>query len=591
MKRKEFQKTEKRGFLSSDERGAIMLIALFFAVFLTALLFSVVGTARAIFLREHLQDAVDGAVLSGAILNAQAMNLIVLANIVMAALLAILVALKAVEGLCIIAIGICVALAWFTGGSTLGLIPMFNSTRSTVSNIHEQFKSVIFPALETLNNMSDVIKQIAPTLAIGGAEARLLHNGNFTAQKGIIFGTAKELPVEDDEYSVLCQKSEDAVCKVVLLPFEGLDGSVHGPIESACKGFAHSLSSWFCGDEAQGGKNGDFPISRRQDVLYPRLEQTKLCERGDDAACKWLASSGPDDFGNCANARDCDAYEVVISEARKQCNPETEKNMKKYTFQTHRTSVVYTFNGKMWQRGVPLPGKYSVAKESKKPPCQVIMAESFPYNAPTQRTVYRYETKVHPDFDPKTVLPVCSNELPPPVKLGQRIGDTKTVEFAEVSQILGCGRTEDVKVPIKKSDEEKSTDKSTKSPKRIREKTNLGDEAFFLRGIAWTKNNDTETKKIVELAKWGKSGGDSGFTRMLWLSRFTYAKAEYFYDGDEQDRGGFMWNMRWKARLRRFTLPKDHDDATAMTSLCVGAIGNRCSDLVTKFFETDLAAH
>ena len=130
-----------------DDRGAIMVIALFFAVFLVALLFSVVGTGRAIFVREHLQDSTDGAVLSGAILNAQGMNLIVLANVVMAALLAILVALKAIEGLCIIGIAICAALAWLTAGATLSAIPTLNDVRDNTRTVHDELKDVIFRRL------------------------------------------------------------------------------------------------------------------------------------------------------------------------------------------------------------------------------------------------------------------------------------------------------------------------------------------------------------------------------------------------------------------------------------------------------------
>ena len=70
-----------------DERGAIMLIGLLFAIFGVAMLYAAIGTAQSVLIAERIQDAADASVLSGAIMSARAMNLLVLLNIVMAALL------------------------------------------------------------------------------------------------------------------------------------------------------------------------------------------------------------------------------------------------------------------------------------------------------------------------------------------------------------------------------------------------------------------------------------------------------------------------------------------------------------------------
>ena len=50
----------------SDDRGAIMIIALCFAVFGVAILYLAVGAAESVLFREHLQDAADSAALSAA---------------------------------------------------------------------------------------------------------------------------------------------------------------------------------------------------------------------------------------------------------------------------------------------------------------------------------------------------------------------------------------------------------------------------------------------------------------------------------------------------------------------------------------------
>lgn len=575
--------------LVADERGAIMVIALFFAIFLTALLFSVVGTGRAIFVREHLQDAVDGAVLSGAILNAQAMNLIVLANIVMAALLAILVALKAIEGLCIIAIGICAALAWITGGLTLGAIPGLNSVRATANSAHEEFKSVIFPALEALHDISSQIKEVTPELARAGAEARLLGNEQISVKKGMVYGKAEALPVEDDEYNELCRRAGTAVCSVVMEPLSFVPDKVSEPIKSACGGFAESLSMWFCDAQSNGSGGDSFPISRRQDQLYPLMPETKRCESGDQAACEWLLRAEFDDVGGCKEPGNCDAYEAFVAEARKQCDPNAAKKPEKYSYQLHTSTVVYRFDGKIWKRGAPKSISYTRELGKKRPPCIAGAKQAGVRGLQLPMVAYGYQTKVHPDNEPNVVLPVCSSEEPPVILPGLKKGDQKTVKYSEVTQILGCSRTEDKKVPIKRSKEDEPGEKDTKSPKRVIKDLKLGTEPFLLRGVAWRKDNDDSIRKLVELATFGKENTGTGFTRMLWLSRFSYAQAEYFYDGDGE--ADWMWNMNWKARLRRFAAPTDQEDVSKMKELCISATNERCEDLTTKFFEADLTAH
>ena len=190
----------------------------------------------------------------------------------------------------------------------------------------------------------------------------------------------------------------------------------------------------------------------------------------------------------------------------------------------------------------------------------------------------------------KKVNPVCTTEARPAIVPGLAKNDTRTVSYKEVTQILGCSRPEDYQVPLKKDAEERARDKDDKSPKTIVGKTKLGEETFLLRAIAKRSSKDDAIKKIVDLARWGKKADDTGFTRMLWLSSYSYAQAEYFYD-DKSGSGSWMWNMKWKARLCRFSAPSTTEETAKLTALCVGATGGRCVDLITKFFVTDLAAH
>ena len=172
------------------------------------------------------------------------------------------------------------------------------------------------------------MKEITPELAKAGAEARLLSEGQYPADTGVVFGEAVFLPVEDDEYDVLCGKAGEAVCKVVMKPFEGINQYVTSALESACKGFAKSLSNWFCDDQSGGGGSRDFPINRKQDMLYPRMAQTKDCEKGDKNACQWLQDAAPNKTGFCQKNGNCSAYETFVAAAREQCEPTQDKKPK-----------------------------------------------------------------------------------------------------------------------------------------------------------------------------------------------------------------------------------------------------------------------
>src|SRR5690348_16237149 len=101
-----------------DQRGVAMVFGIFFAMFMVAVVYAIHGTIEALVYREHVQDAADAAAFSGAVVNARGMNLIVLLNMLMAALLAILVGLRLGQTLCYIGMAICAALSVPTMGSS-----------------------------------------------------------------------------------------------------------------------------------------------------------------------------------------------------------------------------------------------------------------------------------------------------------------------------------------------------------------------------------------------------------------------------------------------------------------------------------------
>src|SRR4051812_21420022 len=201
-----------------------MVIALFLAVFLLGLLYYVVGVTQTVFFREHLQDTADGAALSGAVMHARSMNLIVLINIVMAALLAILVTIKLVEGLAIIGMVIAAALAWFTGGSTLAAIPPLKTAQADMNAAYQQVQPPVFAALKALHTAAGLVSDLAPIAADTTVLADIAANAQPAGSRGLASGTRLTLPVSDDSFATLCGKAGEFPAALASDALSGIPG-------------------------------------------------------------------------------------------------------------------------------------------------------------------------------------------------------------------------------------------------------------------------------------------------------------------------------------------------------------------------------
>src|SRR4051812_31696679 len=86
-----------RPSLRRDTRGAILVIAVFMAVFMVGCLWYLVGVGDAAIYREKMQDGSDAVAFASAVYHARGMNIIVVLNLIMEAALAVLIALKIAE--------------------------------------------------------------------------------------------------------------------------------------------------------------------------------------------------------------------------------------------------------------------------------------------------------------------------------------------------------------------------------------------------------------------------------------------------------------------------------------------------------------
>ena len=77
---------EARAPLTTDQRGAVMVIGLFLALAVIGALWSLIGIGNAMLAREQSQEAVDSAAFTNAVIHARGMNFIAFINIIVMAL-------------------------------------------------------------------------------------------------------------------------------------------------------------------------------------------------------------------------------------------------------------------------------------------------------------------------------------------------------------------------------------------------------------------------------------------------------------------------------------------------------------------------
>lgn len=614
----------KRPFFGGNDRGAVMLIAVFFAVFAVSMLYLAIGAGESVLFREHLQDAADSAALSGAITNARIMNVLVLINMVMVVLLAILVTLKLIEGVAIVGIAIAGGLAWCTAGTSLLAVPPLNALRSTVSAIYDDVKPTVFMALETLHDVGDQIAQAGPKITETVTEGALDGWGGAVVAKGFAALTASELPVAEDSFEGLCGKAGALSGEIANFPLSVIPGwgAISGPLSGAIGSLTRSLSEWFCGD----GQNSVPDLSQDVPMGYPQTNKSLACQQSTasgyeegheeqatspecQAADEERIAGAPDASGNCQQqCKPGEAYDLATTNARETCNPSSSPAPTKYRYQVQAGTVEYKWNGVGWVRGEPLWQSSDLVGPTDTLPCTTSYAEHNPFpvfdvdgNPCGQLTSKGYfpgyNATVHPPDDPTRVLPACTNECAPQKPPAKTESDpTRKVAFVEVTQVLSCVRTEhqpvDVSLTKESPNSEAKQEGNSKAPKRVKEGVTLGSEDFQVRAIVLGNQQQRESQRLVRLGQWGKPDPTNPIGRLSSLGNFTIAQAEYFYDGKE-GQDAWMWNMNWRGRLRRFELPSDNDHKSTLRDICSQYdLGNDCSRILDSVADwNELISH
>jgi hypothetical protein len=564
--------------LRGDERGAILVIGVFMAAFLAGVLLHAVELGRTIVLRERLQDGADAGAFSAAVTCARGMNVIVLANLIMAALLAILVALRVIEMLATLAIAVLAGLAWF-GGATAAAIPPVMTVRQNVRQLHQTLKDPVFSALKALRTTSRVVQKAVPVAAQGSV---LDLSREYAPAVAFAFAIPSrlDLPVEDDSFDVLCEKAGELVGDLVLRPLSPvLPGAVRSTVSDAAGELARSASDWFCGKSGASAPT----LKRRVKVVLPRLPERDACERHlaerddpqDPGPCADLdeleGPAAPDARGECV--QDCrlgGPYDRRATLAREQCDPArvAGRLLTDFAWQEQKVNVVVEKRDGVWVERSRTPlGRPVLIERSAGDRTHPCGSEDALYSP-------AWNSRMHPPGSEET-LPVCVEPWEPPA-----LGDGPvSIETVEVLNVFRCSYTKEVNIAASSDfdgDRERraaAAGSREYSPQKVEDGVALGDEDFMLRIVALppaaARRGDP-----VRVAVWGE---DSGAAPSLPFPRLAIAQAEYFFDGVE-DRAAWMWQMKWRARLHRVRWPQRRDEPGPNGAPTDAAVAGACTD-------------
>ncbi len=252
------------GDLRVDSSGAIMVVGVFFSAVLAGALFYIIGTGDAIIYRQRVQDAADAISYTSAGLHARGMNIIVLINLVMAALLAVLIMMRmliVMLGIAIALCGVCIAAGPFCPVVWLCAPieePMINLEQRLV-DAASKYEKVLNVALPVLSKLELVVSLATPYVgAYKGYKAADKYGpvvtSGFALSPSMVPTTKRlGLPVQEMEFKKFCKKSAE------LAVHEGFGWIKPELIAQALEKFAGFIaggfSSFFCGDGGSEGPN------------------------------------------------------------------------------------------------------------------------------------------------------------------------------------------------------------------------------------------------------------------------------------------------------------------------------------------------
>ncbi|MFW6031232.1 MAG: TadE/TadG family type IV pilus assembly protein [Myxococcota bacterium] len=618
-----------------DKQGAIMVLGAFMAVLLVACLYFVVGIGDAIFFRERMQDSADSGAFSAAVMHARGMNLVALTNMLQAALLAVLVALKLVE-----------TVLWSTAGILLGSTyfcppcPGLASTVTSVNNAtvrpaYKNARDPIYNAIEALHCAQVGLKWAMPV----AAEARVLDTvmGHYGDQAGFGFAwpVHEGLPVEDGTFDQLCHRAGEYTADLAMAPITGIMGDhfVTDIMKKGVSGLVSAGGAWFCGNGGEAPSieldvSDAFGGEPPEEITpHPAPRADALCREGDDAcsqsntdtdtlercaddreeACNEancaLIAAKPDEQGQCPGARpdpsqsnECSSGDMSSHSREQACGDNRMRargecasgGYETYRYQKRGHYVVY--------RRLPGDGGGRLQASEPAPLTPDVTCDATTGDFAREPELVESGSKPcdSDGYTPWNAAPegaVCVQTDEPSPSSVPSNGQEFVQCIAGVSHIINCAnpQTEHVQAPedpLGEDPEGGSGGCMQRIPMQPEEGAELGEERFQLRSVVIGREPPQMGERGVAIATWGKSE-DASSNVLGWLKnilgRFQVAQAEFYYNeaGAEEKRGEWLWHMSWRARLRRFRMPElgggDEEGEGGLGGLTMGSPDQACT--------------
>jgi hypothetical protein len=279
--------SEARSTVLANERGAILLGAVFMATFLVGCLWYVMGVGDAIIYREKMQDGADSVAYAAAVYHARGMNVIAMLNLIMAAVLAVLVWLKLVQLLLWALIAILTGLCYFTGWACAGA-SLASQAERLVSNAIDTVEPIVDKTLKALSKLQTWIAKSTPFIASGRSVIAAQHYkptvefGMSVSSSMVAANGTLGLPVEEDDFSNLCGKAGEIAA--MISPLGGVAAfGIPGTdlIAGMVGGLTSSFPGYFCG----GGNSSGFEGSARdmfEKICKKQKEEADAADEDND---------------------------------------------------------------------------------------------------------------------------------------------------------------------------------------------------------------------------------------------------------------------------------------------------------------------
>jgi len=269
------------GGLVADRRGAILVAAVFMAVFLVGCLWYLVGIGDAAIYREKMQDGSDAVAFASAVYHARGMNIIAVLNLIMAAALAVLIAFKIAEIIAFTVAAIAAVLCPFTGEPACTIATEALQIGNDLHNdIIPTVQNIVDTVLKACSESQRWVARITPW--VGAARGAMVatqysptvKGGLALSQSMVPMGDRIGLPVQEEPFDKLCARAGALVGNLAFGWIPGLSfvGGLLGKL-------AGTFPGYFCGGSGSGGSIS--PADQQQNIKDQCADAKKTYEQAN----------------------------------------------------------------------------------------------------------------------------------------------------------------------------------------------------------------------------------------------------------------------------------------------------------------------